>query len=315
MKKLICIASLTFLLVFSGFAQDDGSIPDHRKVPTLYGHAFPSMGNFKHSFINTHLQANLGFGLTSLITLPGLEIGGYDIFSFQGRIMFINTGVRYQQKFNDWLALIINARLTARVGTSMSTIVVDGVNTISGGKIGWLIKIYQSNRLNLSTTAYVKNLMGSFINVSDYFEDIINEVPNPSVTKKVPVLLAGLSVQGAYAFSPVFGMQFQGELSYGESFNREKSNTIYSLGILGDVDFNPKHNVPIGLALGYILGSADEIVLDDGGIVNVVSARLGYTGASDFELGLQYTYSSISLSESEERPNVSTIMLLLKFYF
>lgn len=315
MKKLICIATITFLLVMSVVAQEEDLITERRKVPTLHGHTFPSLGNFKNSFINTHLEANLGFGITSLINHPGLEIDDYEIFAFQGRILFINTAVRYQQKFNNWLALIITTRLTARIGTSMSTIFVDGVNTIMGGKIGWLIKIHKSQRFNISTTAYLKNLTGSFINVSEYFEEIINEDPNPSVTKKVPVLMAGLSVQGAYAFSPVFGMQFQGEFAYGESFNRVESNTVYSLGVVGDVDFKPKHNVPIGLALGYVLTSADEIVLDDGGIVNLVTGRVGYTGSSDFELGLQYTFNSISVSDSDESPNVSTLMLMLKFYF
>ena len=75
--------------------------------------------------------------------------------------------------------------MSGRIGTDMATIMADGVNTLSGGDIGWLIRIYKTDKFNLSATANVQNLTGNVINVSGYFEDIINNNPNPALTKKV----------------------------------------------------------------------------------------------------------------------------------
>lgn len=314
MKNLIYIIIITLIFFDTGNAQSQTSSSD-KKVPNLYGHAFPSIGHLRSSFVNTSLEANLGFGLTSPVRIAGLMVDDHEIFAFEGQILFININVQYKQRFNKWLALFISFKMAGRLGTDLSTILADGVNTLVGGDIGWLIRIKQSNRFNLSGTVYVQNLTGNFMNVGDYFEDIINDQPNPEAVKKVPAMSVGAGVVGAYAFNSSFGMQFQAETAYGESLEREKSNVYYAVGIMGDVDFESKHNVPIGLALGYNVTSATEILLADGGLANLISVKVGYTGSDDFELGLQYTYYGVNLKSVEENPSVNTIMLMLKFYF
>jgi len=313
MRKLIFTILISLIFISTVSAQELTS--SKRKIPDLNGHIFPSLRHFRNSFINTSLEAHLGFGLTSPIRISGLIFDDEELFAFEGQIMFFQAKVRYQQKFNSWLALFISTKMAGRVGTDMSTILADGVNTIVGGDIGWLIRIMQSRKLNLSGTVSVRNLMGNFINVGAYFEDLINDEPNPSLTNKVPAMHLGLGIQGAYAFNSTFGMQFQAEYSYGESFKRGESTSSFSLGVLGDVDFNPKHGVPVGLALGYSLTSAEDIVLEDGGSVNMIAGRIGYTGSDDFELGLQYTYNKLKLKDIDEKATVNAIALILKFYF
>lgn len=312
MKKLIYIIIISVLLISPGYAQETSS---ERKIPVLNGHSFASLGHFRNSFINTSLEAHLGFGLTSPMRISGLVIDDKELFSFEGQILFLTVQVMYQQRFNPWLALFITTKMAGRVGTDMSTILANGVKTMSGGSIGWLIRITQSKKLNLSGTVFVQNLTGNFVNVSKYFEDLINDVPNPSLTYKVPAMLIGFGIQGAYAFNSTFGLQFQGEYRFGESFERGKSASFFSLGILGDVDFKPAHDVPVGLALGYILSSDADLVMDNGGMVNMIAARIGYTGSDDFELGLQYAYNKVNLNSVDQKPSVNTIKLILKFYF
>lgn len=295
-------------------AQADGSNPD-TKIPTLYDHSFLSMGNYSTSFIFTSLQANLGFGSTSTITVPGISIGDNELLSFQGKIMFFDMNVRYQQRFTPWLALYISFGMGGRVGTSMSTILVDGVNTLSGGSIGWRIRIMKSQRFNLSTSIRLVNLTGNFINVSEYFDDLINNVPNPTVYKTVPSLTIGAGLAGAYAFSPTFGLQFHGEYAFGESFVRETNRGYMSVGVMGDVNFRHAHDVPIGIGLGYSLTSEPEVVMSEGGVSNLFSAKVGYTGSDDFELGLQYNYYNTDVKSVDETLYVATIGLSLKFYF
>ena len=314
MKKLIFFIIIALISIHSGFAQS--VITSHEgKVPTLYGHTFPSMGLLRSSFVTTNLQADLGFGSSNSVRIPGIIIGDHEILSFEGKLLFINMKVQYQQKFTPWLALYFSINVAGRVGTDMSTILADGVNTMSGGDIGWLIRIYKTEKLNLSGTINVKNLTGSFINVTEYFKEIINDNPYPSIIKKVPSMSIGAGIQGAYAFNPTFGLQFHLEGAYGESFEREKSRAYFIGGIIGDVDFLPKQNVPIGLALGYTMTSAPEIVMNSGGYANLVFGKLSYTGSDEFELGLQFSYYRLKLNSAEDDPFISNLMLVLKFYF
>jgi hypothetical protein len=314
MKKLIYILILALICINAGHAQSISSVPES-KIPGLDGHTFPSLSLFKSSFVSTSLQADLGFGITSLLKIGGIQIGEHEIFSFEGKILFFSMDVQYQQRFNPWLAMYFSFSMVGRVGTDMSMILADGVNTISGGDIGWLIRIKQSKKFNLSGTVKITKLTGNFINVTEYFKEVINDVPDPTVMKKISSMSAGIGIQGAYAFNPLFGMQFHANYAIGESFEREGSTGYYSAGLIGDVDFMPEQNVPIGLALGYILTSAPDIVMSEGGITHLMTGKVGYTGSKEFELGLQYTYYNLKLKSVDQKPSISTFTLLLKFYF
>jgi len=314
MKKLIYIIIVGLLCINTGKAQTTFTDPDS-KVPVLNGHAFPTLSHFRSSFVSTSLQANLGFGITSPVTIGGIKIDDHELFTFEGQILFLSMEVNYQQRFNPWLAMYITFSMAGRLGTDMSTILADGINTISGGNIGWLIRIKQSKKFNLSGSLKITNVTGNFINVHQYFEDVINDVPDPTVVNKVPSMSAGLGLIGAYAFSPMFGMQFHGEYAIGESLTRDGSDGYYSFGIMGDVDFNPKQNAPIGLALGYTLTSAPDIVMSEGGITHLFNGKLGYTGSDEFELGLQYSYYKLNLASVDQKTSISTFGLILKLYF
>ncbi len=314
MKKLIYILILALICINAGNAQTTTSVTES-KIPGLNGHTFPSLGHFQSSFVSTSLQANLGFGTTSLLKIRGIQIGDHEILSFEGKILFFSMEVQYQQRFNPWLAMFFSFSMTGRVGTDMSMILADGVNTISGGNIGWLIRIKQSKKFNLSGIVKITNLTGNFINVTEYFEDVINDVPDPSITKKIPSMSAGIGIHGAYAFNPMFGMQFHADYAIGESFERKGSIGYYSAGLMGDVDFMPEQDVPVGFALGYILTSAPDIVMSEGGVTHLMTGKLGYTGSKEFELGLQYTYYHLKLKSVDQKPSISTFSLVLKFYF
>jgi hypothetical protein len=314
MKRATFIFILIYLIHFPVIAQLENPLKE-RKVPTLNGHMFPTSSHLNSSFINTSLQANLGFGNTSKLKVPGIFIGDYEILSFEGRITFFNTDIQYQQRFTPWLALYLSFRISGRLGSDISTIMADGINTLSGGDIGWLIRITHNKKFNLSGNIGVQNLSGNFINVTKYFEDLIDNKPNPSVTEKIPILIVGAGIRGAYAFNETYGLQFQGDVNYGESFQREKSKAFYSGGLMGDIDFLPKYNTAIGLALGYALTSAPEIVMQDGGLSHIITGRVGYTGSDEFELGVQYSYYNVRLKSVEDKPFIGKILLTLKFYF
>jgi len=297
-----------------GNAQSDDSA-NEQLVPSLNGHTFLTSSHLRSSFVTTNLQADIGFGVTSKLAIPGIIIGDHEILGFEGSILFIDLNVQYQQRFTDWLSLYMNFKMAGRVGTDFSTIVADGVNTITGGDIGWLIRIKETEKFNLSGTISVNNINGSFINVANYIQEILDDVPYPSVIKKVPAMSVAAGVRGAYAFNPTYGLQFQLDMAYGESLQRGNSKGFFAAGIMGDIDFNPKCNVPIGLGLGYTRSSAPVIVMNNGGAANIITGKVGYTGSDEFELGLQFTYYNVEINSVESKPFVTKILLSLKFYF
>ncbi len=314
MRNLLALVYLFMALLVSAEGQPGEAIPG-KKVPVLYGHTFPTVGGFRSPFVNTSLEANLGFGNTSLLKIKGIDLGDYEILSFEGKLLFYNMRVNYTQRFTPWLSLHVSMNAAGRVGTNMSTIMADGVNTLSGGTIGWLVRIMERERFYMSGSLSVNNMTGNLINVADYFRDLINNVPNPTVTKRIPAMAVSAGIQGAYAFSPTFGLQFMTEYAYGESFERKKNQGYFIAGINGDADLNPRYRVPLGFALGYTLTSAPEIVFGEGGASNLATLKLGYTGSDDFELGLQYTFYDVKIRSVEDKPYVSKIVLLLRFFF
>lgn len=314
MKNAIKLLSTIMILSLSLAGQDHNqTINTKREV--LNGHTFQSLSYFRTSFTSTHLNAQIGFGSTPALKIRGVLIDDIEILAFEGKVAFVDVGVQYQQRYTPWLAMYLNGTLAARIGTDLSTIVADGVNSMNGFKIGWLLRIKQSKKLNLSANIHVANVTGSFMNVAQYIDDLINGNPNASLTKKVPTMVVNVGLNGAYAFNPTWGIQFFGDFAYGESFERGRSQGYYSLGISGEVDFKPKYNVPVALALGYVTTTDPESISADSGRSNIFLGKIGYSASKEFELGLQFSYFDVNLKSVDQKTYVSRITLMLKFFF
>ena len=109
MKKLIYL--LIILSSCSGLLNAQTvDTPAIKKIPTLNGHTFLSTSYLQSSFVATSLQADIGIGSTSTLKIPGIIIDDYEILSFEGKLLFVDLNVQYQQRFNPWLALFISAK-------------------------------------------------------------------------------------------------------------------------------------------------------------------------------------------------------------
>jgi hypothetical protein len=314
MKKIYYVFIIILLGAGSIAAQDEPVVPVSKRN-ILNGHTFQSVSLFRSSFVSTDLQANIGFGSTPALKILGVEIDDKEIFTFEGKIAFINARVTYRQRFTPWLAMYITGDIAGRLGTNLTTIMADGLNTITGGKIGWLVRIKQSKKFNLATNIHISNVTANVINVTKFVEDVLDDKPNPSVANNVPAMTMEVGLRGAYAFNPTYALQFFAELDYGESFERERTQGYFSTGIMGEMDFHPKFKVPLGLALGYVLTSDPESIAEDSGFSNIFVGKLGYSASREFELGLEFSYFDVNLSNVEKQTNVSRITLMLKFFF
>jgi len=314
MKKAITLLLCAFLMSTTVQAQDSLYV-NEGVVPRLNGHFFPSVSQMRSSFINTSLQADIGYGTTSKIKIPGLQVGDYELFSFEGQLIFADLNVQYQQKFTPWFAMFATIKMAARMGSDMSTILATGINSADGGEIGTLIRLYHNEKFNLSTSLKASQLNASFIDPSNYIKELLDSVSNPSGTLNVPAMSVGLGLRVAYAFNASYGVQAELNYAYGESLKREITQGYFAGGFVADVDFNPKRGIPLGIAVGYTITSAPEIVMSDAEFASLFSTKFSYTGSESFELGLQYFYYNMRLDSIEDNPFISKLVLSLKFYF
>ncbi|WP_152287101.1 hypothetical protein [Flavicella marina] len=313
MKKQLLLL-LFFCTVFQATDAQEKSETIRNRIPMLNGHRFATTTQLKSPFIATSLSTDVGFGSTSLITIPGVEIGDRELFRFQGKIFYVDFNAQYQQKFNSWLSLFLSVKLAGRLGSDMSTIVADGINSVSGGDIGWLIKLKETEKFILSGSIKATALTGNFINVAEYLQDVIEGEPYPTLSKKVPSTSVGIGLRAAYAFNPSYGLQANFHISQGESLQRGTIDNYVTMGILGDVNLNIKYEVPISLALGYSLTSTPEVSMDNRGYSSLYTGKIDYTGSNDYELGLQFTFYDVQLKSVEANTSISKVMLGLKFY-
>lgn len=304
---------LLILLAFWGYAQPTSQTSI--KKSKLNGHVFLDYSQSNNAFINTNLMINVGVGSTSTITIPATEINGITTPEINGTIMFAETGINYQQRFTPWLSLNVNAIMVGRFGINAFSLLFDGVNTISGGSIGWRIRMVHAKKFTLTTGVFVKNLSGNFINIQQFVNDVIDGDPNASIVKNTPAMAAGINFEGAYAFNETWGLQAATQWTYGETFARGRESFTSKTSVLGEADFFPKYNLPLGIGAGYMFTSAPELSMEGNNYLSLGIVKFAYTASADFDLGVELLTYKMKLSEKIKNPLVTQLMLSFKFYF
>ncbi len=315
MRNRIVLSVILSLFTLTGHPQVDTSGCKYKK-PILLGHPYHLSDRVSSPFIKTYLFGSIGLGTTSMMNVPGLEVGGREILAFTGQLMFLSANLQYQQKVNDWLAIFFNYKLVGRVGSDVGMILVDGFNSLSGADLGWLFRLYHNERFQLSGTMFLQNMSGSFVDIVGYINDLLDSVPNPKATKNIPVMNGGLGFNGAWTLNETVGLLFETRFLYGESFVRGVHSFFMGLGVAVDLDFNPKYGVPVGVNAGYAYSSEPENTLLEFNNTNILDVRIAYTGSCDFDVGLQFSFYRYELQNIEvRRPWVMNTALGFNMYF
>jgi hypothetical protein len=284
------------------------------KIPEINDHVFTYLSNIKYPFTNTTFTTNLGIGSADNLSYKIGNINGQPIFGVNGNLTFAHLSFDYQQRIRDWIALYMIGGLTTRLGTDVFSLLSQGVNSVSTFRIGWLIRIADGEKYALSGTIGLNNSSGTFINIRKFVEDIVNQVPGPSITTEVPILLGDFGLQFAYGFNQVIGMNLDGNLSFGESFDRADSDLRYALKAAFDFNFI-KYQVPLGLLLSGSLISQPELVYTENGTASILGVKLSYTGTRDFLLGVETSRMSIPLEDVNEKSHFKVATISIRYYF
>lgn len=303
LSLLLCIST-------NGYGQEETN-----KIPELNGHTFIPSTHIEDPFMNSTLAISVGFGSTGEYKYPLFEVGDDQIYGIRGQLLFLGVGLEYQQKIQDWAAVFIKYRLAARVGTNVGSILAEGFNSINSFNIGWKIRLLEREKARLSTVFGISNYNGTFLSISKFVEDVINNQPSPSIVTNTPALNGNLGFQFAYGISELFGLKLNYLNSVGESLERGETAYYFSFGSGIDLNLYQKHNVPLGFSLIYLLSSRPEQVYRESGLSNSISFKFAYTGTNDFTLGLQTSYTVVPVANDLENFSTIGFSFALTYYF
>jgi hypothetical protein len=286
----------------------------HNTVPTLDKHEFVQQPLIRTPFINSAFQTRLGLLSTSGFNIPLPDFLPDSIRAVTGELLYVNLGFAYNQKIKDWIGLYATIEINVRSGTELSSILTEGLNTLTGGKVGVIFQVLKTKRHQLSGKFEVNNYDANIIDIGQFVKDIINGEPDPSITKDAPALSVGLGASYALAINRLIGVVANADLLYGENIVR--GDDAFRMSLAGACDLNFKHlGVPLGLSVGYQLTSAPEVVYVEDKFASTFAVKLAYTAAPNFQLGVEFNSSGIPISSSDEKARAVGAMININYWF
>ncbi len=311
-KNIISLI-LFALTIFQVNAQDNSSA--QQNLPALNRHTFIPNSYVGQPFLNSFYNNELGFAQSSKIRFPLLEIDGKPIFGESGGVLFMNLSFEYQQKVKEWMALTVKVKVATRIGTDVKSLLSQGINSVGYFDISWIFRLAQTEKLQLSAILTVRNAKGNFINIKRFVEDIINGVPDPSISQQVPALTGGGGLRFAYGINDLWGFYTMADLHYGERFVRGESAIIYRAGGTVDLNLSGRTMVPIGFSASYVISIMPDVLYLADKAGHIVSFKAAYTGSPDLSLGVEFSLAQIPVQGLENNLNVSGATLALRYYF
>ena len=307
-NKLLMFA---LLLLSMGLKAQESS----QNIPFLNGHSFVPLTTIGTPFTNSFFHSGIGVATSSTVDYPLFELDGETIYGEIGGLALIQLEFSYQQQIKDWLAFNINPNFSSRIGTDVTTLLAQGVSSVSGLDMQWVIKLMRDKKRMLSGTVTVSNYNGTFINIAGFVDDIINNRPNPSISESIPVVNSGIGLRYAYGINDLFGFHLSGDISYGEGFSRSDPGFSYKVGGSFEMNIAERSKAPLGFAVWYLISTHPENVYIEKRATQLFGTKVAYMGTSDFVLGIEFTYVNLPVSAIEKRIGLFGALLTTRYYF
>jgi len=285
------------------------------KRPMLGGHAFMPNNFVRDPFIKTFVRNSIGIGKAVDVKIPLVEIGGDTILGLQGDIMYATLDFEYQQAIRPWLAARGEFNVLGRLGTNVGSLLASGLTAATGFEVGWLIRLFHSEKTQLTGTLELASNNFTAVNVSRFVEDVINGRP-ASLVRTTPSMRGGGGIRFAWGVSSFIGVTALAETGYGESVDRSATDEWQATtGATVDFDFLAISSVPIGVLLGgryNRLPDSGEDTENDifGGLI-----RIAYNGRSDFIIGLDIGFERAESRALDQTLNIGSVGINLRYYF
>ena len=300
--------------------QTDSVSTVERSLPVLNKHYFTPNTNFPSPFITTFFQTGIGGGVT-LNTIPIYTNDGNTVAgTLEGENSFVTADIKVQVEAKQWLAVWFRYLANARIGSSTPTVFAHGVTSLTGFEFGWMLRLFHSDKSQLTGTLSIKNSTVNAINVSGFIKDYINNpdsIDTPISKEKNP-LEGGAGIRYAYAFNDLIAIQAFLNGSYGESVVKDDRNVWkFNIGILGSVNFIDRYDVPVGVNLGYGVRKLALFESNKEEDIRLLMLKIAYTGREEYNIGLEFSHiNSVSpLIKGENEMEFLTTSIALVYFF
>jgi hypothetical protein len=283
--------------------------------PRLAEHTFTPNNVVPDPFIATFIRNSVGIGSAVDIEIPVAVIDNDTIIGFKGDVMFAMLDFEYQHAVRDWLAARGQLTVLGRLGTNVGALLASGITASTGFELGWLARLFQSDRTLLSADLKLASNNFTFINVSDFVEDIIAG-RQAELVRTTPSVRGGGGLRFAWGVSRLFGLTAAAETGYGESVERGSEDQWYfELGTTLDFDLLAVSTVPLGVVLGYRHDTFPESGDDISDDIDQGFVRVAYTGRSDFVVALDCTFERFDSKRLNQTINFGSLGINLRYYF
>ena len=312
-KKVIAFLFIALLTIsVNAFA----SAPDtlQIKIPALNGHSFIPQGRAGGTFISSFLKISVGAAQTELIDFGVLEINGREIYNFDGSVLFSDVDIEFQHKIKDWLGVYFRYRSAARFGNQISSLYSEGLNTISGYDLGWILKVSEGKKHFLSTHFQISDYKTNFFYLDRFVINLIRDTVI-STSENIPSLFGTAGLHLALAPNDLIGFCIYGDIGYGESFNRDNSHLFARLGVSADIDLYERTRIPLGIGLKSSISSFPSYDQLEDKFTNVTGLKLAYTGSSEYIIGVETAWGILPIKSRAAKVNAILINLQFHLFF
>ena len=311
MRSYLLIIGFALLGLSASHAQVPGITST---VPELNNHKFVLNPLVSSPFIQSTFESRMGVESTINLVLPLPEFLPDSISGLKGSLIFVTVQFHYKQRIKDWIAFYLEGSIAVRSGTELQSLLFEGVNTLFGGETGLLFNISNGPKHQLSGQFSVKNYQATIVNIGQFAEDLLNGVPNPSITQTAPTLNVGLGLNYGVGFSELFGLTASGEISYGESISRGAEQFRFQVGTEAEFNWAAK-GVPIGTSLGFLMRSTSNYVYVDSSVAYSIGLKIAYTAMPDFMIGLDLNTSWLPVLSLPDKVTSVGANFNLQYFF
>lgn len=287
--------------------------------PRLGDHLFSPIATTTLPFIRTMTTLNVGAGISSGLDLPLFKIGGQPVYASVGELAVVGFSARHEQAIKPWLSVYLEAQLLGRLGTSVTSLLGQGVNTVTGFDLGWKIRIHEDQRWSVITGLELQNGSYTTIDIQRWAEGVIDSgkvTSDNQLFDTKPALNVAWMVSAAHTFNRAMGLYATLTAGVEEPKVRNGEYALLLDALLAfSVDWNAIVELPVGTTLGVEYRENPTIADSEDGSYKNVYLRIGYTGDDAFGLGVQASYQYAPVASASGPVQFFGGTLDMRFYF
>lgn len=326
MTLRLCTALLLAMMSVPAASQevayDSTDAPAERVVvkgPRLGEHLFSPLAGVQLPFIRTATTLNVGAGTSFGLQLPLFEVGGEPVYASVGELAVVGFTARHEQAIKPWISFYVALQLNGRLGTNVTSLLGQGINTVTGFDLGWNVRILEDDRWSIITGIGLEDGSYTTIDIQRWAEGIADSgyvTASNQLFDTKPALKLQWTSSVAHTFNRTLGLYGNVTAGVGEPKTRGGNyNLLLDALVALSVDWNPVIEIPVGTTVGVEYRENPEISGANEGAYKNMYLRLGYTGDDAFGLGVQLAYQLAAINGAVDQVGFIAGVLDMRFYF